>query len=90
MKRNRYPLGWNAERVRRVLDHYEAQTQADAVAEDEAAFTSGRRAVVEVPVELVPVIRGLISLISDKGKHLPASKKATGRIERAIEAKGKK
>ena len=33
-----YPPGWNEARVRRVLAHYEEQTEDEAVAEDNAAF----------------------------------------------------
>ena len=35
-KQNRFPPGWNKARVQRVLDHYEAQSDIEAVAEDEA------------------------------------------------------
>jgi len=35
---NNYPPGWDEERVRRVLAHYEQQSEEEAVAEDEAAF----------------------------------------------------
>jgi len=38
MKQPKFLPGWNAERVRRVLDHYENQTEDEAVAEDEAAY----------------------------------------------------
>lgn len=38
MKQNRFPAGWNEARVRKVLEHYEGQTEDEAVAEDEAAF----------------------------------------------------
>ncbi len=38
MKKTRFPEGWDEERVRRVLEHYEPQTDEEAVAEDEAAF----------------------------------------------------
>ena len=37
MKQSSFPLGWDEERVRRVLAHYESQTEEQAVAEDEAA-----------------------------------------------------
>jgi hypothetical protein len=37
-KRNRFPKGWNEDRVQGVLEHYESQTEEEAVAEDEAAF----------------------------------------------------
>jgi hypothetical protein len=33
-----FPEGWDAERIRRVLEHYENQTDEEAIAEDEAAF----------------------------------------------------
>lgn len=61
MTNNRFPPGWDEERVRRVLAHYETQTEEEAVAEDERAFKSRGRTVVEVPVELMPVIREIIA-----------------------------
>ena len=38
MKENRFPPGWDEQRVREVLHHYEAQTDEEALAEDEASF----------------------------------------------------
>ncbi len=61
MKQTKFPPGWDEERVRRVLAHYEQQTEEEAVAEDEAAFEDSTQAVVEVPRELVPAIRELIA-----------------------------
>jgi hypothetical protein len=61
MKQSKFPPGWDEERVRRVLDLYERQTEEEAVAEDEAAFEDSTQAVVEVPRELVPAIRELIA-----------------------------
>lgn len=61
MTHRRFPLGWNEDRVRRVLAHYEAQTEEEAVAEDERAFESRERTVVEIPSELIPVIREVIA-----------------------------
>ena len=44
MKQSKFPPGWDAERVNRVLAHYETQSQEEAVAEDEAALeTSVKR-----------------------------------------------
>jgi len=37
-RRNRFPAGWDEQRVRAVLEHYETQTEEEAVAEDEAAY----------------------------------------------------
>jgi hypothetical protein len=39
MKQSKFPKGWDEERVKRVLDHYENQTEEEAVAEDEAAWS---------------------------------------------------
>ena len=61
MKQSRYPVGWDEERVRRVLEHYEAQSDEEAVAEDEAAYETATCTMMEVPVDLVPVVRELIA-----------------------------
>lgn len=61
MKQSKFPPGWNEERVRRVLAHYEQQTEVEAVAEDEAAFEDSTNAIVEVPKDLVPAVRNLIA-----------------------------
>jgi hypothetical protein len=61
MRENRFPPGWDEERVRRVLAHYEEQTEAEAVAEDEAAFEDPSQTMMEVPTALVPAIRELIA-----------------------------
>ncbi len=67
MKANRFPKGWDEKRVRRVLQHYETQTEAEAVAEDEKALKG--RTIVQVPHELLPVIRELIRLYHAHGKN---------------------
>ncbi len=61
MKQSKFPPGWDAERVKRVLAHYEAQSEEEAVAEDEAAFEASGQTVMEVPTDMVPVIRELIA-----------------------------
>lgn len=61
MKRRRFPLGWDEERVRRVIAHYEQQSEEEAVAEDEASFEDATQTVMEVPKELVPAVRELIA-----------------------------
>ncbi len=35
MRQNKFPPGWNPERVKRVLANYESQSEEEAVAEDE-------------------------------------------------------
>lgn len=61
MTNKHFPPSWDEERVRRVLFHYEKQTDEESAAEDEAAFQSKKRTVIEVPVELIPVIREIIA-----------------------------
>ena len=61
MKQNSFPPGWDEERVRRVLAHYEEQTEVEAVAEDEAALEDQTQTVMEIPTELVPAVRELIA-----------------------------
>ena len=61
MNQNRFPPGWDEDRVRRVLAHYEQQTPEEAVAEDEAAFMEDDETVMKVPHDLVPAIRELIA-----------------------------
>jgi hypothetical protein len=60
-KQSHFPPGWDDERVRRVLEHYEEQTDDEAVAEDEAAFQEPGDTAMAVPVELVPTVRDLIA-----------------------------
>jgi len=60
-----FPPGWDEARVRRVLEHYEAQTDDEAVAEDEASFEATTHTAMEVPVDLVPAVRELLA----KHKH---------------------
>ena len=61
MKQAGFPPGWDEDRVRRVLAHYEAQTDDEAVAEDEAAYQSTTHTMMQVPVALVPLVRELIA-----------------------------
>jgi hypothetical protein len=60
-KPGKYPPGWDEARVRRVLTHYEEQTEEEAVAEDEAAFENLTQTAMEIPTELVPAVRDLIA-----------------------------
>jgi type II secretory pathway component PulC len=61
MNQNKLPPGWDADRVKRVLAHYESQSEEEAVAEDEAASETVGQTVMEVPTEIVPAVRELIA-----------------------------
>jgi hypothetical protein len=57
----RFPPGWDEQRVQKVLAHYENQTEDEAVAEDEAAYEAEGQTVMIVPSDLVPALRQLIA-----------------------------
>ena len=61
MKQTKFPVGWDEQRVRRVLQQYEQQSDDEAVAEDEAACEATTHTAMEVPVDLVPAVRELIA-----------------------------
>jgi len=59
--KSRFPAGWDQKRVQAVIDHYEKQTEDEAVAEDEAAYKDSRITMMAVPVALVPAVQKLIA-----------------------------
>jgi hypothetical protein len=61
MSQTKFPPGWDEERVRHVLEHYESQTDEQAVAEDEAAYETTTHTTVEIPVDLLPTVRELLA-----------------------------
>jgi hypothetical protein len=61
MTQNKFPKGWDESKVRTVLTHYEAQTNEEAAAEDEAVLADEQQTLMEVPKELVSVVRELIA-----------------------------
>jgi hypothetical protein len=48
MSQNKFPDGWDEERVQLVLAHYEQQTEDEALAEDEAGVAPSET-VISVP-----------------------------------------
>ncbi len=62
MSNSRYPKGWDADRVKRLIDHYESLSEDEQTAEDEAALEDHNgETVISVPVELLPEIRRLLA-----------------------------
>ncbi len=61
MKQTKFPPGWDEERVRQVIEHYENQTDEEAVAEHARALEEQKETLVEVPVELLAFVRELIA-----------------------------
>ncbi|HSR68814.1 MAG TPA: hypothetical protein VLU25_12825 [Acidobacteriota bacterium] len=68
--KNKYPPGWDESRVRRVVEHYEAQSDEQALAEDEAAYETTTHTTMEIPVDLVGTVR---QLIADRESSKPKS-----------------
>jgi len=60
-KNQAYPAGWDEERIRKLAEHYDNQTEDEQVADHEAAFVAEGQTVMVVPTELVPEIVKLIS-----------------------------
>jgi hypothetical protein len=67
--KNKFPKGWDEKRVRRLIAHYETQTDEQAAAEDDAIFSDSRRTFIEVPRRLVPAVRELISREGGAGRR---------------------
>lgn len=57
---NKLPAGWDEGKVKRIIDHYETQTEDDAVTEDEAAL-SVEETLMQIPVDLIGDVRALIA-----------------------------
>ncbi len=58
--KNRLPTGWSEDKIKGVTDHYEFQSEDEAIAEDEAAFAV-EETLMQVPIELVADVRALIA-----------------------------
>jgi len=61
MKQSKFPEGWNENRVKRVLAHYESQSEEEAMAEDEAAWEDSSQTFMEIPNDLIPTVRELLA-----------------------------
>jgi hypothetical protein len=62
MKKQRFPKGWDEERVKRLIAELDARTDDEWIAADEAAATNGEdQTVITVPSSLLPEIRRLLA-----------------------------
>lgn len=62
MSKSRFPRGWDEERVRRLMRHYDSRSEEEQVAEDEAAMSESEgQTVIAVPTGLLPAIRHLLA-----------------------------
>jgi hypothetical protein len=62
MNEQRFPAGWDEQRVKRLLAELDARTEEEWVAADEAAAAEGGdQTVITVPATLLPEIRRLLA-----------------------------
>jgi hypothetical protein len=67
MIEQRFPPGWDEQRVERLLADLDSRTEEEWVASDEAAASEqDDQAVVTVPVELLPEVRRLLAAYKPK------------------------
>jgi hypothetical protein len=67
MSEQRFPPGWDEQRVQRLLAELDNRTEEEWVAADEAAAADGEdQAVVTVPVGLLPEIRRMLAAYKPK------------------------
>lgn len=60
MSQSTFPTGWDEGKVRRVLAHYEEQTDEEALIEDEAGIGPSETEM-NVCQDLAPKVRGRIA-----------------------------
>ena len=77
MSKQKLPPGLTEAKIREIIDHYENQTEEEAVAEDEAAFADPRFAMMQVPMELVEDVRNLIARNGSRSPKTRAKAPAT-------------
>src|SRR5262249_48745020 len=58
MREQKFPAGWDEQRVKRLLSELDARTDEEWIAADEAAAADGTdQTVITVPAALLPAIR---------------------------------
>ena len=75
---NKYPPGWDEPRVKRLLEHYETQSEDEALAKAKAAFENANYSVMVVPTDLVPAVRTLLADHARKNSSEPDSQSSVG------------
>jgi hypothetical protein len=62
MNEQRFPAGWDEQRVKRLMAELDARTDDEWIATDEAAASEGGdQTVITVPASLLPEIRRLLA-----------------------------
>ena len=62
MTQQHFPPGWDADRVKRLIAHYDNLSEEEQIAEDESAVSEQTgQTVITVPDTLLPAIRQLLA-----------------------------
>jgi hypothetical protein len=61
MKEQKFPPGWDEERLKEVIAHYENQTEDEEFADIEAALEAEDITLMAIPTDLVPEVRALLA-----------------------------
>ena len=61
MNEKKFPPGWDAQRVKELIEHYENQTEDEEFADIEAAHEAKDITLMAIPTELVPQVRALLA-----------------------------
>jgi hypothetical protein len=61
MSTKKFLPGWDEQRIRDVLAHYEHQSEDEQFAEIEAALEAKDVTMIAVPTSLVPEVRALLA-----------------------------
>jgi hypothetical protein len=62
MKKQRFPKGWDEQRVKQLIAELDARTDEEWIAADEAAAADADdQTVITVPTSLLPEIRRLLA-----------------------------
>lgn len=61
MKKQNLPQGWTEEKIQSVIKHFELQTETEAVAEDESAWSEPGDSWVQVPIECLDAVQKILA-----------------------------
>ena len=71
--KQKFPRGWDEAKVRKVLAHYEGQSEDEQFIDVEAARKRANITMMGVPTKLVPQIRALLARERGKNRKRAAS-----------------
>ena len=61
INKNQFPPGFDEAKIKKIIEHYENQTEDEAVAEDETIMNNEQQTMMQIPNNLVSIVRELIA-----------------------------